>query len=151
LPEEYAAMPLENFGSILNFAEEIETQDEEFYSLAAANPACSNYQQLFAELGADAARNIATVQRIRRENVTEMILEAVQDFKRASFCEACAAAAEMSAAEALETATRLEARADRYYSEAAEKLKALTEVARALKTLGKIRKAHIAKLMNAKR
>jgi hypothetical protein len=57
----------------------------------------------------------------------------------------------MRAAEALETATRLEARADRYYGEAAEKLKALTEVARALKTLGKTRKAHIAKLMNAKR
>ncbi|MCK7507623.1 MAG: hypothetical protein MZV70_28670 [Desulfobacterales bacterium] len=30
----------------------------------------------------------------------------------------------MSAAEALETATRLEARADRYYSEAADKLNA---------------------------
>jgi len=28
-------MPLENFGSILNFAEELESQDQEFYEAAA--------------------------------------------------------------------------------------------------------------------
>ena len=144
-------MPLENFGSILNFAEELESQDQEFYAAAAANPACAPCRVLFAELADEAGRNIVTVQRIRRENVTEMILEPVQDFKRAGFCEICEAAATLSAAEALETATRLEARADRYYGEAAEKLKALTEVSRALKTLGKNRKAHIVRLMNVKR
>jgi ferredoxin-NADP reductase len=144
-------MPLLNFASILNFAEDLESQDRKFFTMAAANPACAAYRELFAELAADAARNIVTVQRIRSENVTEMILEPVQDFTRDSFCEACEGAAAMSAAEALETATRLEARADRYYSEAAEKMKALTEVARALKALGKNRKAHIARLMNVKR
>jgi hypothetical protein len=115
------------------------------------NPACAAYTQLFFELEADAARNIKAVQRIRRENVTEMILEPVPDFTRVSFCEACEGAAVMSAAGALETATRLEARADRYYAEASEKIKTLTEVSRALKTIGKNRKAHIVKLMNAKR
>ena len=144
-------MPLQNFGSILNFAEDLERLDQEFYAAAAANPNCDAYRALFSELGDEAARNIATVQRIRRENVTEMILESVQDFTRDSFCELCEEAAAMSAAEALETATRLEARADRYYSEAAEKIKALPEVARALKVLGKNRKGHIARLMNVKR
>jgi rubrerythrin len=144
-------MPLQNFGSILNFAEDLESQDQAFYAMAGANPACAAYRALFSELGADAARNIETVQRIRRENLTEMILEPVQDFKRDSFCEACEEAAAMSAAEALETATRLEARADRYYNEAAGKMKALPEVARALKALGKNRKAHIVRLMNVKR
>jgi hypothetical protein len=144
-------MPLQNFGSILNFAEELECQDQQFYAAVVDNPACGAYKTLFSELGADAARNIKAVQRIRRENVTEMILEPVTDFTRVSFCEACEGAAAVSAAEALETATRLEARADRYYAEAAEKLKTLTEVSRALKTIGKNRKAHIAKLMNAKR
>jgi len=144
-------MPLQNFGSILNFAEELENQDQQFYATAAKNPACSTYRTLFAELGADAARNLTVVQRIRRENVTEMILEPVQDFIREPFCESCTEAGSMSAAQALEAATRLEARADRYYAEAAEKLKALTEVARALKTLGKNRKAHIVRLMHVKR
>jgi rubrerythrin len=144
-------MSLQNFGSILNFAEDLERQDQAFYAAAGANPNCESNRALFSELGADAARNIPTVQRIRRENVTEMILEAVSDFARDSFCEECEEAAVMSADEALETATRLEARADRYYSEAAEKLKALPEAARALKALGKIRKTHIVRLMNVKR
>lgn len=139
-------MPLENFGSILNFAEELESLDRQFYAAASGNPACAGYKALFAQLEAEAARNITTVQRIRRENVTEMILEAVKDFTRAPFCEACEGAAGQSAAEVLGTAKRLESRAERYYAEAAEKLKALPEVSRALKTLGKNRKAHGAKL-----
>ncbi len=144
-------MPLQNFGSILNFAEELETQDREFYGIAASNPACAELRTLFGQLEADAARNAREVQRIRRENVTEMILEPVRDFTRVSFCEACEGAVGMGPVETLETATRLEARADRYYTEAAEKLKTLTEVSRALRTLGKSRKTHIAKLLEAKR
>ena len=139
-------MPLENFGSILNFAEELERQDRQFYSAAASNPACAAYKNQFAEIEAEAARNVTTVQRIRRENITEMILEPVKDFTRAPFCEVYEGAATQSAAEALATAKRLETRAERYYFEAAEKIKALTEVSRALKTLGKNRMAHRAKL-----
>jgi rubrerythrin len=139
-------MPLQNFGSILNFAEELESQDQEFYLAAAGNPACSAYKSLFMELGTEAGRNVQTVQRIRRENVTEMILEPINDFTRSPFCEACEGAAVQTAAEVLATAKRLESRAERYYAEAAEKIKALTEVSRALKTLGKIRKNRLAKL-----
>jgi rubrerythrin len=140
------AMPLQNFGSILNFAEELEHLDRQFYAAAAGNPACAGHMALFAQLGAEAARNVTTVQRIRRENVTEMILEPVKDFTRSPFCEACEGAAVQSASEVVATAKRLESRAERYYTEAAEKLKTLTEVSRALKTLAKNRKAHGAKL-----
>jgi excinuclease UvrABC ATPase subunit len=141
-------MPLQNFGSILNFAEELESQDRQFYAAASSNPACSAHKTLLAELEAEAARNVTTVQRIRREYVTEMILEPVKDFTRTAFCEACEGAAANAAAEVLATAKRLESRAERYYAEAAEKIKALTEVSRALKTLGKIRKTRLAKLSN---
>lgn len=139
-------MPLQNFGSILNFAEEIESQDRQFYAAAAGNPACAAHRSLFESLAAEAARNVQTVERIRRENVTEMILEPVKDFTRAPFCESCEGAAAMTAGQVLDTARRLEQRAERYYLEAADKLKALTEVSRALKMLGKIRKARLAKL-----
>ena len=82
-------MPLENFGSILNFAENLECQDQEFYEAVAANPACAAYKSVFEELAADVRKNIKTVQRTRRENVTEMILEPIKDFMRDRFCEAC--------------------------------------------------------------
>jgi len=139
-------MPLENFGSVLNFAEGLEIQDQEFYETVAANPACSEYRDIFDQFTADAKKNVKTVQRVRRENVTEMILEPIKDLTRKPFCEECQGADSVSAAEALETAHRLEDRAERYYSEASAKIKALPEVARALKILGKKRKAHIEKL-----
>ncbi|MGD2271482.1 MAG: ferritin-like domain-containing protein [Desulfobacterales bacterium] len=139
-------MPLVNFGSILNFAEELEGQDQAFYSLVATNPACSEYRDLFDQFAADAKKNIKHVQRTRRENVTEMILEPIKNFNREPFCEACEGADSMTAADVLKTAHRLEKRAERYYLEAAEKIKALPEVSRELKTLAKKRQAHIEKL-----
>ena len=139
-------MPLENFGSILNFAEELENQDEAFYSAAASNPVCTEYKDLFEQFAADASKNIKTIQRTRRENVTEMILEPIKDFVRAPFCEQCEGAATMNASEALEAAGTLEERAERYYTEAAVKIKALPEVARALKTVGKKHTTHLRKL-----
>ena len=139
-------MPLENFGSILNFAEEIERQDQAFYEAAAGNPACTVFKQVFGDLAAEAARNVKTIQRIRRENVTEMILDPIRDFIRSPFCEACEGAVVLSAVEVLGIARRLEGRAERYYAEASEKIKILSEVSRSLKTLGKIRKARLAKI-----
>jgi hypothetical protein len=112
-------MPLENFGSILNFAEELELQDLGFYKTVAENPACAGHKQMFEEFAAAINKNVKSVQRTRRENVTEMILEPIKDFIRAPFCEECEGAGSMSAA---------------------------PEVARALKTVGKKHIAHFNKL-----
>ncbi len=139
-------MPLENFGSILNFAEELELQDLGFYKTLVDNPACADHKQMFEAFAAAIDKNVKSVQRTRRENVTEMILEPIKDFIRAPFCEECAGVDKMNAAEAVEAARRLEDRAVRYYTEAAAKIKAQPEVARALKVIGKKHAAHLAKL-----
>jgi rubrerythrin len=75
-----------------------------------------------------------------------MILEPIKDFVRAPFCEECTAADSMSAEDALAAARRLEERAVNYYTRAAEKIKALPEVSRALKTMGKKHNAQREKL-----
>jgi tripartite-type tricarboxylate transporter receptor subunit TctC len=139
-------MPLINFGSILSFAEELEKQDLAFYSDAVGNPACSIYSEMFAQFSKEAKKNIQNVQRTRRENVTEMILENIEGFTRAPYCAECGLAGEMEIADILETANRLEDRAVRYYTAAAEKMKAQSEVARVLKQLGKKHGARQAKL-----
>ena len=139
-------MPLENFGSILNFAEGLEKQDQEFFVAVAGNPACAQHKEMFEQFASDAGKNLKAVQRTRRENVTEMILEPIRDFTRAPFCEECAGAGSMSVEEALVTANRLADRAERYYTEAAVKIKAQPEVSRALKTICKKHKAHREKL-----
>jgi len=130
-------MPLINFGSILGFAEELEKQELAFYSDAALNEACMAYSEIFSEFAKEAESNIKTIQRTRRENVTEMILENIEGFTRGPYCLECGPAAEMDAAEIFETARKLEDRAARYYTAAADKLKAQREVARVLKLIGK--------------
>ncbi len=136
-------MPLINFGSILNFAEEIEYQDRQYYKSAAANPSSADHKSLFEQFADDLAKNIKTIQRTRRENVTEMILEGIQGLTREPFLLSCEAADLVTADELLNAARQLETRAIRYYSEAGEKLKALPEVARALKQLAKKHRAHL--------
>ena len=130
-------MPLINFGSILSFAEELEKQDLAFYGDAVLNEKCSMYSALFSQFAKEAQKNIKNIQRIRRENVTEMILENIEGFTRAPYCVECGRLAEMEAGEVLETARSLEDRSIRYYTAAAEKLKVQSEVGRALKLLGK--------------
>ena len=139
-------MPLINFGSILNFAEEVENQGEAFFAAAAANPACGSHQAMFEQFAANAGKHKKIVQRTRRENVTEMILEGIEGFTRAPYQENAEGAETMSADDALAAARRLEERCLRYYQDAAEKLKALSEVARALKQLAKKHSAQLNQL-----
>ena len=139
-------MPLINFGSILNFAEELEKGDQNFYDTLIQNAACAPDRDMYETFSTDARKNVKTVQRTRRENVTEMILEPITDFERAPFIVDYGNGAEMNAEAARKTAQKLEERAERYYSEAAQKIKALPEVARALKTIGKKRRAHLSML-----
>jgi len=139
-------MPLINFGSVLSFAEELEKQDEAFYAAAAANEAFSEHKDLFGQFFKDAGKNIKNAQRARRENVTEMILEPIKNFTRAPFCEEINPAEAKTIAEILDAARCLEKRAERYYTEAAIKIKALSEVSRVLKTIGKKHTAHLKKL-----
>jgi rubrerythrin len=75
-----------------------------------------------------------------------MILEGIRDFHRAPF-QIDSTGIDAATGEAvLEKAQNLEERAERYYCEAAEKMKALSEVARALKMLGKKHAAHLREL-----
>ena len=128
-----------NFGTIFNFAEEMEGLDREFYVAAADNPACATYGELFASLAANCKKNIANAQRTRRECVTEMILEPISGLDLATFAQAPADAKTLDAAGALAEAQRLEERAGQFYASAAQRIKALPEGAQGLKTSGKLR------------
>lgn len=131
-------MPLTNFGAILNFAEALEKSDMEFYSQVSASRG-----ELFASLAKENKKNMALVQRTRRENVTEMILEPIRDFARDSYQVSLPAADGLDSGGILEAAVALENRAIRYYTDAAEKIRALPEVARALKALAKKRRKRL--------
>ena len=139
-------MELKNFGSILNFAAELEAGDGGFYQCAAQNPACQSCKDLFEGLSKEHKQNEQRILRVRRENVTEMILEPIKDFTRFPFALECSGAERMDLAGVLETAQKIETRSEHYYREAAEKLKALPEVTGELKRIGKKHAVHGEKL-----
>lgn len=135
-------MPLNNFGSILTFAEEMEGRALTFYEGAAENPACVDRAPQFQQFAKDGRKQIQTIQRTRRENVTEMILEQIRDFYRAPYVKAYADPAGRPLDAVLADARQIEETAEAFYGAAMEKIKALPEVARALKLLGKKHAAH---------
>ena len=132
-------MPLKNFGSILNFAAELEAQDQSFYRAAMSNPACAEYEPLFAEFAKNHEKNEQLMLRTCRESVCEMILEPIVDFTRDPFISERQGGDTMTADKVMEKALELEKKAEQFYTEAAVKIKALPEVSTALKRTGKRR------------
>ncbi len=130
-------MPLVNFGSILSFAEEIETQQLEIYNQVLALPHCAEMKKDIQALAKAAQKRISEVRRVRRENVTEMILETIEGFSREPFLMKTPDAAAMTTEEITPLILHMGDRAMDFYDKAALKLKGQAEVARALKGLKK--------------
>jgi rubrerythrin len=139
-------MELKNFGSILNFAVELEAADQAFYKALAANPACAEQKDLFEALGAEAKKNGQVMLRTRRENVTEMILEPIYGFSSESFLADRKGAEKTGPVQAVSMAYELEDKAEGFYTEAAEKMEALREASRALARAAKRRAANKTRL-----
>jgi hypothetical protein len=139
-------MELTNFGIVLTFAAELEAADSQFYLRASKNPVMDQFQSTLEEVNAILKKNEKELLRARRENVTEMILEPIQDFHAATFSCDRSGAEENRAAAVLDKAVEIEANAGRFYAVAAEKMRALPEVSRLLAKVGKIRTGNRMKL-----
>ncbi len=125
-------MPLKNFGSILNFAAELEAADHNFYNIAASNPAAAKHKTLLENLAQEKKKNEQLMLRACRESVCEMILEPIVDFTREGFISDRDGAEKMTWDLLLSKALQLETTAQNFYVEAAKKIQALPEVVRAL-------------------
>ncbi len=135
-------MELPNFGSILSFAVQLEAEDRVFYEASAANPACAQHAAMLLAFADDEKKNEKTMLRVRRENVTEMILEPITDFDSAPFLTSREGVNGMSGDRILAKAQELEEKAARFYKLAAERIRALPEVSRALARMAKRRSSH---------
>jgi hypothetical protein len=130
-------MTLNNFGSLLGFSLEIETQNAVFFADAATAPQCEPARPLFEGLAKNSRKRIKEIERTRRENVTEMILENLEGFTKAPFMRDPGDPKALAKDEVIATAEELLKRSIRFYAEAGPKLKRLPEVAGALKRLAK--------------
>ncbi|TFH04104.1 MAG: hypothetical protein E4H14_15440 [Candidatus Thorarchaeota archaeon] len=78
-------MDLGTFGAIIKFALEIEGQVLELYTSLAEQTKDGALKQLYEELVSRGQKRIKTLERVRRENVTEMILEPIEGLDSDSF------------------------------------------------------------------
>ena len=133
-------MPLISFGAILTFAESIEEENKAYFEKALESLPEGDVKSFFEQAVKGKAKQIETIQRVRRENVAEMILEPIKDFTRQAFLIEADELPVGDPGEIVKTAAKIEDRNLRYYTEAAKKIKALPEVATALKQLAKKQK-----------
>ena len=139
-------MMLESFGAIMTFAAELEGMSKDFYETAAGNPQCGDVKAIFEQFARESGKNQKNALRIRRENVTEMILEPIKNFSSEPFLFEINNPGYDELNSVLPNAVELEETAANFYNEASARIKALPEVARTLKSLGKKRTARLNKL-----
>ena len=78
-------MELGTFGAIIKFALDIETKIGNFYQTASDLTKDVELGSIFADLVVRGQKRTKTLERVRRENVTEMILEPILEFNSDSY------------------------------------------------------------------
>jgi rubrerythrin len=126
---------LGTFGSILKFALDIETEASEFYRSASGLLVSQNLAAMFHELTNRGEKRVKTLERVRRENMTEMILEPIigLDSDAYTFISKIPESADDEALRQI--AARIETALQKYYSTAAKKIEFLSEAAYAFEIL----------------
>jgi rubrerythrin len=130
-------MDLATFGAILSFAIDIEGQAAQFYETATP------LHDQFSNLASVCQKNGKQLERIRRENVAEMILEPITGFESDDYTPDFALPADASPASAAAQAAQVETTFERFYEVAAEKLP-IKEVSRRLEKMARQhRQSHV--------
>lgn len=130
---------LGTFGAVLGFALELEGQTAAFYEAAARG----SLAERFGELAARARKRQKRLERVRRENVSEMILESITGLEAAAYrVELDPEASEESLRR---QAIALEDAAHRFYLDAGAKLP-LKDVTRIFARMARENERHSAEL-----
>jgi rubrerythrin len=127
---------LGTFGAILTFALEFEGAATDFFAAAAGTAKADDVKEVFDDLTKAGQKRLKTLERTRRENVAEMILEPIADFCSEDYpCDASVTAG-AGDGDLVKQAVQLEGTAVAYYREASDKV-SVAEVARILSKMAK--------------
>ena len=118
-----------------------------FYEDVAQNQKCSEAMEAFLAFAKENKRRKELLERVRRENITEMILEPITDLKRSDYLIEVKLDQDTSYLAILGLAMEMEERAHRFYRESARKAKyLLAEVSRTFEKIARERANHELKL-----
>ncbi|MCK4567084.1 MAG: hypothetical protein KAU48_07225 [Candidatus Thorarchaeota archaeon] len=128
-------MELGTFGAIIKFALDIETKIGNFYQSASDIVKDDELVTIFTNLVVRGQKRMKTLERVRRENVTEMILEPIMGFDSDSYS-IVTEIPESANDDTLRTlATNIETTLQEFYTTAAIKIDFLIEAAYAFELL----------------
>jgi hypothetical protein len=139
-------MNLGTTGAILSFAIEREAKIGAFYGKYSSEISSSNLMEAFDLLKKEQQKRDRLLNRFRRENVTEMILEPIHDFESAPF------ELEITVQDSLDdfslqaNAIRIEESSHSFFLKASEKTTFLPEVSDEFKRLSHKAEKHISLL-----
>lgn len=136
-------MELGTFGAILKFANELESRSVAFYS-KISDKTQGSLKTLFASFAEGSKKNQQLLEKTRRMNVAEMILEAITGLDSDAYNSDPQITDTIS--DHLKKSLELEEETARFYTDASKKLGFLPDVKRVLEKLAKDHESRIAKL-----
>jgi len=138
-------MALSTFGAIMGFAAEMIGQSKGTYETLvekAKNPGLRETLQVFLGEG---GKNYSLMEKTRRENVTEMILEPVTGLRQEDYEIDLKMSDPMGDADVLKVAMILEEREKKFFRDASSKV-SLPEVARVFRKIAQKKEENLARL-----
>ncbi|MBI2873182.1 MAG: hypothetical protein HYY00_08365 [Chloroflexi bacterium] len=135
---------LGTFGAVLRFAIQEEEEAGRFYQEAATQAASSPAARTFEEMAEEHRVARGTLERLRREEVAEMILEPIRGLSATSYHTPSTAGRVAGQLQSLAAAREEDLR--RFYADAGLKLAFLPQVRRALQRLAQGAEARLSRL-----
>lgn len=128
---------LNTFGSVLTFAVYLEDTARTFYESLSENDHHPFSREFLKELIEGNRKRGELLERMRRENVVEMVLERISGIDQREYVIDLSHAADKLDASAVKFALELEERMRRFYADSANKTSFLPEVSRTLDRLAR--------------
>jgi rubrerythrin len=140
-------MTLSTFGAIMGFAAEMAREVGETYQSLSEKARDPVLRSTLKELAAEAAKNHSLMEKTRRENVTEMILEPIAGLNQEDYEVDLKGLSQIDDTDLLKIALLLEERGNRFFRDASAKVP-LPEVARIFRKVGQKKEENLTKLQS---
>ena len=140
-------MALTTFGAIMGFAAEITGQTGEIYKTLAKKAKDLGLREVLEALCVEGGKNHSLMEKTRRENVTEMILEPITGLHQEDYGIDLKVVDPMEDADLLRAALILEEREKKFFSDVSIKVP-LPEVARIFRKMAQKKQENLEKLQS---
>lgn len=138
-------MELNTFGAIMGFAVEMIQQTVKFYQQLLTKTQDPSLKELFQSLLGEEQKNHALIEKTRRENVTEIILEPITGLHQKEYQIETKKLTSVQEADFLKIARMLEEREQRFFNDVSNKIP-FPEVARIFRKLAQKKETALVKL-----